>query len=81
MKIKINKMTQTTPTLRDVPEGDLFVLLENNDVYVKTAIVTFGFYGCVSIRNGKITDMASCTKVRPVHKVDILVDDFPRNIK
>ena len=53
MKIEINKMTHTTPTLGDVPAGDLFVLLEDNDVYVKTVTRSYGAITCISLRDGK----------------------------
>lgn len=72
MKIKINKITKKISTVWEVPYGDLFIRLEDGEVYVRT------YEGCFSLRDGKKHVMPHETKVRFVHSITIEADGFPK---
>lgn len=80
MKIKIENLKKHTPTLFDVPYGDIFLLMEDGEAYVKCRMNSElkGVYKCLSLRDGFAIDISNKAKVRLVRDITIEAEDFPK---
>ena len=73
MKINIAESVRKFPTFKELKQGDLFMPIGENCVYLKAKYEANGKTKAVRIADGFITDIDDITKVIPCHDAQLYI--------